>query len=462
MPAKARPYQKEGVWDMEDFLEMGGGVLCADDMGLGKTLQTLWLLRRERVGPMFPALVVCPANVKYGWEHNAFEHVNIRAQVLEGRKPPRSGFGRAQTKLTVINPDILAAWLPHLKRAGFQTLVLDECHVFGNPTAKWTKAAMELSRRIPYRIALSGTPLTNAPGELWPSLNMIRPDQFKSLFAFADDFCRPKKEFGKWRYKGARNVGKLHTMLRRICMVRRLKEDVLHDLPEKVRQVVPMDLSDRAEYERASTDFRGWLHMNYRDGKGRVNRAARAIAVVRAGYLVRLSAKLKARAVVGWANRFLDEYPEEKLCLFGVQQKMLRVLERRINAKTVTVDGRVTGRRRRAAVDQFKLDDKTRVFVGNIKAAGVGIDGLQDVCNNLAFAELWPNPGTHVQAEDRIYRIGQGNVAWINYLVAGGTVEEHLCRIIQAKHQTIRAVLDGREVEGDMDVWDQLIAAMEN
>jgi len=459
--ARPFPYQREGVRDLEDFLSIAGGALLADDMGLGKTLQALWLLRREKVGPMFPALVVCPANVKYGWEHTALEHVGIRAQVLEGRTPPGGGFGAAPPKITIINPDILNAWLPHLLRVGYRTLILDECQFFSNPTAKRTKAAIEIARAVPFRLALSGTPLMNAPGELWPTLYMLRPDKFRSLFAFAEEFCRPKKQFGRWTYKGARNLGQLHALLRRTCMVRRLKEDVLHDLPDKVRAVVPMELCDRGEYEHASRDFIGWLHKHYRDDRGRVHRAARAAAVTRVGYLVRLAARLKARAVVGWVNRFLYECPGEKLCLFGVHQKMLRLLERRIKAPHTTVDGNVTGRRRKAAVDTFRHDPRCRVFIGNIRAAGVGIDGLQEVCANLAFAELWWVPGVHTQAEDRIYRIGQGGTAWIHYLVAGGTIEEDLCRIIQTKQAIIHAALDGDACGGDMAVFDQLIETME-
>ena len=126
-PIKPYQFQKEGILDMEDFLAVGGGTLLGDDMGLGKTLSTLWLLRRGRAGEMFPALVVCPANVKYGWEHAAATHVGIRAQVLEGKSPPEGGIGNTPERITIINPDILPAWLPYLRRAGFRTLVLDEC-----------------------------------------------------------------------------------------------------------------------------------------------------------------------------------------------------------------------------------------------------------------------------------------------------------------------------------------------
>jgi len=454
MPAKPYPYQKEGVWDMEDFLSLGGGALLADEMGLGKTLQTLWLLKRQRVANMFPALVVCPAGVKYLWEHEALEHVRLRAQVLEGMTPPSGRLGIIP-KLMIINPDILMAWLPYLKRLELQTLVLDECQYFTNPRAKRTKAAITLARQVPFRIALSGTPLTNRPAELWPTLHMLRPDIFPSFFSFAQEYGNPRRTPWGWEYKGATNIPKLHTLLRQVCMTRRLKENVLKDLPEKVRRVVPMDLSDRGEYQQAKDNFLGWLRENY--GKGKTAKAARAAAIARIGYLLRLAAKLKARNVVEWANAFLAEYPDDKLVLFAIHQKMIGVLQRRVHAKHVTVDGSVTGRKRTLAVNTFRRDPATRVFIGNIKAAGVGVDGLQDVCNNLAFCELWWRPGDHIQAEDRIYRIGQNTVAWINYLVAGGTIEEDLCRIIQTKQKIIHGTLDGEAYDGDLNVFDQLL-----
>lgn len=454
--AKPMPYQKEGVVDIEEFLEYGGGALLADEMGLGKTLQALWTMRRERI-ETFPAVVVCPAAVKYGWEHEAMTHVNLMGQVCEGRKPPTGKMIKEPPRLTIINYDILPQWVRYLRQLKPKMVVLDECQYLQNRGAKRTKAAMQLCRGVPHRLAMSGTPLTNRPSELWPTLNILRPDLYPAFFTFAQEYCQPRKAPWGWEFKGAENLDKLHARLRRHMMVRRLKADVLHDLPEKLRRVVPMEIRNRAQYDHANNDFRGWLKQN----KGaRFMRATRAEKLAKIGYLLRLAARLKLRAVVDWTNRFLEE-SNEKLVLFAIHQKMIEALHRRVEAPSVVVNGSVTGRHRKAAVDRFRNDPSCRVFIANIKAAGTGVDGLQDTCSTMAFAEMWWRPGDHVQAEDRLHRIGQHDVSWINYLVAGDTIEEKLCRIIQEKQTVFRAALDGgRAPDGDLDVLDQLLAAM--
>lgn len=451
-PARPHEYQKEGVLDMEDF---GGRALLADEMGLGKTLQALWLLRRQRVGQTFPALVVCPAAMKYTWEHEAAVHVNLRAQVLEGTDVPRKWLD-TPPRLTIINYDILRHWLPRLKEVGFQAIVFDECQFLQNPRSKRSKAARALVKGVPHLLALSGTPLTNRPAELWAVLNMLRPDLWPSFFTFAQEFCEPRRKPWGWEYKGASNLPRLHTQLRRHVMVRRLKADVLGELPDKVRRVVPMAMSDPDEYREARDDFRTWLKKNYRH---RHDSAIRAESLTQIGYLLRLAARLKCRDVVRWANDFLEEEQGEKLVLFGVHRKMLDVLERRVHAKAVRVDGQVTGRRRQAAVDQFQKDPATRLFVGNIKAAGVGLTLTASA--NLAFTEMFWVPAAHTQAEDRIHRVTQKRATWINYLVAGGTIEERLCRIVQDKQETVSGTLDRGRVNGSsLSVYDQLMEAL--
>lgn len=451
---KPLPYQKEGVLDIEDC---EGRTLLADEMGLGKTMQALWFLKRERI-PTWPAIVVCPAAVKYHWEHNAITQIGAKVQVLEGTQPADDFSFDKDAKMIIVNYDILRYWLCQLDVLGPTTIILDECHMIQNPASLRTKATVELCRGVPNVLALSGTPLTNRPSELWPTLNIIWPDAYPSFFTFATEHCKPRKRFGRWEFKGADNLPQLHTKLRRCGMVRRLKVDVLKDLPAKVRHVHPMEIRDREQYDHATTDFKGWLKQNK---AGQYARAIRAEQLAKVGYLLRLAAKLKVRSVVDWANKFLHE-SDEKLVLFGIHQKMIDVLAKRVKGKSVVVTGSVTGRHRQDAVNKFRTDPNCRVFIANIKAAGTGVDGLQDAASTMAFAELWWRPGDLVQAEDRLHRMGQDAPTWINYLVATGTIEEKLCQILQDKQEVFRATLDGGQTPtNDLDVLDQLIAAME-
>ena len=239
------------------------------------------------------------------------------------------------------------------------------------------------------------------------------------------------------------------------CMIRRLKSDVLKDLPDKIRQVVPVAITDWKEYELARDDFVNWLRARNPDKAESSLRAARLTQI---GHLLRLCARLKLKAVVEWCNDFLEQ-SGEKLVVAAVHRKMIEALDRRIGGgKHVIIDGQVTGRLRKAAVDQFQRDPGTRLLIGNIKAAGVGI--TLTAASNVAFAELTWSPGAVVQMEDRCHRIGAKDTVWAHYLVAHGTIEERLALILQQKQAVIRATLDGAAVEDDLTVFDALIAEL--
>lgn len=271
-------------------------------------------------------------------------------------------------------------------------------------------------------------------------------------YGYGSKNCRPRKTPWGWDFSGASNLDILHSTLSRQLMIRRLKRDVLKDLPDKMRSVVPVEISDRKEYDHAKNDFVGWLKARQAD---RVQSALRAQQMTQIGYLLRLTARLKLRAVVDWLNCWLEE-SDEKIVVFAVHVKMIEALDRRLNGgKHVVVDGSVSGRLRKAACDQFQRDSKTRVLIGNIKAAGVGLN--LTASSTVAFAELPWTPGLVSQAEDRCHRIGSKGTVWVHFLVAAGTIEERLCRAIQEKQQVIRATLDGGAEEDDLSILDALM-----
>lgn len=244
----------------------------------------------------------------------------------------------------------------------------------------------------------------------------------------------------------------LHDRLKSCGMVRFRKTDVLKDLPDKTRMVLPCELKDYEEYQEANQNFLGWLRKN--KGNKVARSAERSEALVKIGYLLRLCAKLKIRSVVDWTNRFLEE-TDEKLVLFAIHKKAIRVYKRRVDVKSIIVDGSVTGRKRQNAIDQFQKDPDTRLAICNLKAGGVGIN--LTAASTMAVTEFWWNPGVHLQAEARIDRIGQKRKVRIYYMVSGGTLEERLCKLLQSRQETLSQAFDGEESSKDFNIYDELI-----
>lgn len=388
MATKPFPYQCEAL---EKISQFNGRALCALDMGLGKTPIALWWMRENR--SVRPTVVVCPAGLKYNWAAEAIKHINTRAEVLEGMIPPRRW--RPFSHLIILNYTILPGWLSVIKELNPQLIICDECAAIKSPKTKRTKACRVLCKKAPYILGLSGTPLTNRPFELWSILNMIRPDLYPSAFDFGFAWTNPKKTIWGWSFDGAQNLSALHKELTENCMIRMRKCDVLSQLPPKSRYVVLLSLSDEREYRRAVSDFSGWLRENK---KGSITRTLRAEALTKIGYLRRLAAKLKLRSIFEWVDDFLEN-DDSKLILFGVHKFFLSALQERYRKISILVDGSITGKDRQAAIDQFNLDTGTRLFLGNIQAAGTGWSCTSS--STVAICEFPWAPGDLLQAEDR-------------------------------------------------------------
>ena len=442
-------YQKKGIRKINHFR---GRALLADEMGLGKTIQALtwaWEKPEERC----PAVIVCPAHLKMNWEREISIHLSAASsEILEGRKITK------ETPLditwrksfVVVNYDILDAWAEWLSGYGAKTLILDEAHFCKNPKARRTKAVKKIARKFKYKIAISGTPLTNRPSELFPALQIIRPDVFKSFFSFAREYCQLRKDRFGWRYDGAKNLPELHALLNRTCMIRRRKEDVLTQLPPKRRHVVPLQIEKPGEYRKARDRFLEWLRGRNPD---KVDSAAQSQKLVQLGYLKRLAAELKYKAAQEWIADFLEE-SDGKLVVMGVHHAMVDSLHTDFPG-SVILTGKTPAKEKQKAVDAFQHNPKTRLFIGNIQAAGTGI--TLTAASDLAFVELGWTPGEHTQAEDRIHRIGQTESAMVHYLIAKDTIEEDTAELLQRKFKILDEVLDGASgAEKDFDLLTML------
>lgn len=442
---KPYPFQLEGVERMEAF---NGRALLADEMGLGKSLEAL--LFAQRNDKLRPVVVVCPASLKENWRREAAKHVRMPAVVLSGTKPnvdPKF----LVSPILIINYDILTPWLPFLRSLNPKLVICDEAHALQGRSTKRTKAVQMLCHGVPGFLALTGTPLTNRPANLWPILNLINPRLYPSFWNYAREFCNLKRTPWGWDWSGASNLPKLHQTLLNTCMIRRKKSEVLSQLPPMQRIVMPVEITDRRQYETATKDFMSWM-MKYSPTS--LKTAQKAEGLVKIGYLLRLTATLKLPVIREWIDNFL-EGSDEKLTVYGIHRKIVESLHETYGKNSVLVHGGITGNSRQRAVDQFQRDAKTRLFIGNVKAAGVGL--TLTAAATVANIEFGWVPGDHIQAENRVSRIGQTKAQTSYWIVGRDTIEERLVKVLQNKQQNIDAVVDGDDEVNQLDVYDQLI-----
>jgi len=407
------PFQKQVLNEIDWFR---GRCLLALEQGLGKTLISLWWLKRREA---IPVIVVCPGTVKFVWQYES-QRVGLSCEVISGRSPYRLG----SADVTVINYDILLYWLNYLER-NYKCLIIDECHYIGNHRAKRTRAVKRLAAGIPYVLALSGTPVLNRPYELHTTLSILCPKLFPSRWEFLQRYCHPVLTPWGWQYKGVSNVEELHSILTRRVMIRRRKEEVLDSLPPKIRSTIPIPISVQ-DYHQLLRNLRS------NNERGEVSKAQSLIQEV---------ARLKLNGAIEWIRNLLDT-TGEKVVIFGVHKEIIESLCSALHSYgCVKIDGDTPMEKRSEIVSQFQHVPKVRVFVGNVLAAGTGI--TLTASSNVLFVELPWRPSDILQAEDRCHRIGTHRPVWVYYLVAQGTIEEKICRIIEKKQNIINSVIDG-------------------
>lgn len=439
------PFQQAGVAFVE---AQGGRALIGDEMGLGKTVQALaWLQMHPELRP---AVVVCPASLKLNWAREAEAWMaDPQVQVINGGAPvPYTG------GLIIINYDVLATHAAALAQRGIRALILDECHYIKNTKAKRTKATMALAKGIPHVIALSGTPAINRPVELYNALRLVNPAVVPTFWTFVHRYCGAKHTGFGWDFNGASNQEELHQLLTDTVMIRRLKADVLTDLPDKLYSYVPMELDNAVEYRRAEQLFIQWVRET--KGADAAKRARRAEQLAQVEALKQLAVAGKVKQAISWIGDFIEA--GNKLVVFAIHKEVIDALTTHFGPVAVKVDGSVSAAGRDEAVQAFQNDPGVMLFVGNIKAAGVGL--TLTAASAVAFMELPWSPGELVQAEDRCHRIGQRNAVNVYYLVAQGTIDEQIAHLLDSKRSVLNAILDGQAPEGD-GLLTSLIASYE-
>lgn len=444
-------YQKEAAFQIERF---GGRALVSLDTGLGKSYTSLlWSYWNHELRPI---VIVCPASLKLNWSRECSTHFGLNSQVLSTNTPGKDSFFK-NSKILIINYDILHSWVDVLRKLEPKIIILDECQKTASPRTRQSKATKKLCTGIPHVLGLSGTPLTNRPAELYNIVSILKPELFPKFKPYGDRFCQPRVTPWGIDYSGAARLPQLHKILKKELLIRVLKQDVIDELPPKQRFLVPLPMDREQEYWEAERNFLGWLA---KQDVGKAQRASRAEKLTKFGYLKRLASTLKLRSACDWIQSFLKE-SGEKLIVFAEQRDILSQLESKFYHTCVMVRGGVSSEAKQLAVDQFQGDSRTRLFLGNIKAAGVGLTLTK--ASNVAFLELPWAPAHITQCEDRAFgRINDphGLDSW--FLVAAESVEDKVMRILQDKQEILDATLDGGKVSNTLNIFDLLEQTMSN
>jgi SWI/SNF-related matrix-associated actin-dependent regulator 1 of chromatin subfamily A len=412
----------------------------ADEQGLGKTVEALAAIE---AADAYPAVVVCPASLKLNWLRECTRWLpGRRAEPLSGRRGPLP-----LADIVVVNYDVLDARADSLAELEPRAIVFDESHYVKNPKANRTKAAIDLSARLPedaLRLALTGTPLVNRPRELVPQLRVLgRLGDFGSGASF------------ERRFDGQEARERLHWHLRATCYVRRRKDEVLTQLPPKRRITVPVPLANEHEYRHLEEDLVDWLrHAVLDPGQlaERIDSALRAEALVKLNALRHVAARGKLHAAIEWIKTFLES--GERLVVFAhhrdIQQELLHAFPR---AARILGSDPVEERQRNVELFQ-KTRGGASLCICSLEAASHGF--TLTAAASVAFLELGWTPAKHDQAEDRVHRIGQDRHVTAWYLLAADTIDERIAALIDYKRAVVGSVTDG-SAGSEATVIDRLL-----
>jgi SNF2 family DNA or RNA helicase len=401
-------------------------------------------------------LIVCPASLKHNWrrEWKKWDIKGLSVEIVDGEEE-----FEFTSNVVIINYDILAAHREQIKRSPWDVVILDECHylksgradrtleVFGGIKRNPDKTIRERFDPIPAKrmLLLSGTPLVNKPKELWPLLKAIDPAGLGAdWFHYARRYCeaRPIERFNPelhrlervgWWWDGAANLEELQEIMRSRFMVRRLKKDVLKDLPAKRRQVIILEPKPQLA-KLIAKEIK--TYEEHAAGKTDYDQDLPSI-----GEIAELRKKIALRKVpyaVEHIKEVLNE--QSKVVIFAHHHEVLDALEEAFKGNCVRVDGRVPVVDRQNAVDLFQSDGNCKVFIGGIQAAGVGI--TLTASSTVIFVELDWVPGNITQAEDRCHRIGQKESVLIQHLILEGSLDERVIDVIIKKQEILDKVLD--------------------
>ena len=466
------PFQRAGV----AYAAQRANTLIADEPGLGKTIQAAGLINILDTGVPMRILVVAPASLKINWRRELEKWLVRDFEILLANGKKFSGQEIPSRAVVVINYDILAKHTTWIHNTKWDVLVVDECHYLKNPKARRTQQVVgkwdSVNRcwatppiSADHKLMLTGTPIVNRPIELWPVLHYLDGANWHNFMGFAKSYCNAFHNGYGWDFTGASNLDDLQRKLRGTLMVRRLKENVLTELPAKSRQVIEIPALGVSKIIREELKA-------YDQHKARIDTLRQAVAAAKAQWLqdrknadykeqyrravytlrdavsVEFSDTAKYRkqtamAKVPYVAEHVNNLVESgiKVVVFAHHHDVIDALMTEFGHRAVKLDGRDSAAAKQDAVDRFQTDDVVRVFVGGITAAGLGI--TLTASSHVIFAELDWVPGNLSQAEDRCHRIGQKDSVMVQHLVLEGSLDVNIANQLVGKQSVIDQALDG-------------------
>ena len=420
------PHQKEAIQKLVENKKF----ILADDMGLGKTTSTIIAALESGVKKV---LIICPATLKINWKREIENYTDKSVFISEGKN------FSTEHDFVIINYDIIKNFheikkkdKSEIVRANFDLVIIDEAHYIKNVTAQRTKLINDFVKNIDRLWLLSGTPMTSRPIDYFNLLSLVDSPTAKNWMAYAIRYCQGYQfnVGGRkvWNVVGASNLEELRDRTAP-TILRRLKEDVL-DLPEKIITPIYLRLKSK-EYEEVMGEYYDWYDKNPEESK------SLTIQFTKLTKIRQIIANEKIEQTIELAENIIEQ--GKKVIIFCNFTESLEKITQHFGKIAVKLNGTMSKIEKQNSVDQFQENEKIKVFVGNIKAAGVGITltaAEAVIMNDLSFL-----PSDHSQAEDRSYRYGQKNNVLVYYPIFENTIEGVIYDILNNKKQVIATVM---------------------
>jgi SWI/SNF-related matrix-associated actin-dependent regulator 1 of chromatin subfamily A len=462
-------YQREGI----AYALQKKRCIMGDEMGLGKTVQAIGVCA---VTQAYPALVICPASLKVNWQREFKKFAGVNAVILsDDNRNTWQRFwelkrkdGRPYAEVFITNYESLKKFfVANIRREGrftlksvdfdpkinlFRTVIIDESHKCKTATTQQSKFVQGIAQGKEYILELTGTPVVNNNVDLVQQLQIMgRLGDFGGYSKFMGRYCAGERK--------SSHLKELNYLLRKNCFFRRLKKDVLTQLPDKTRSYLVMDIENRKEYTDAERDIIKYL-VQYRDADDeKIQKTIRGAIMVKMGILKQISAKGKVKGAIDIIHNTIDG--GQKLIVFCFLKEVVAALKQEFR-DAVTVTGDDNDRQKQWAVDRFQTDEKCRLIILNYRSGGTGL--TLTAASNVLFVEFdWTYAGC-CQAEDRAHRNGQKNAVNCVYLLGRDTIDEYMYNLIQSKKDIANGVTgtDEEIAENKVSTQDMIFEAAMN